>query len=148
MARCNSRNTDRCCPDTCGPQGGCKIYTSSIIYDGPDVPELCIKAGTPLNTVIETMGTVMRAVQRTAMETIFEIFQGAEEGNGSYYVVLESIPSEVLTVTHCGVVVPTDGYTTRGKYIYFNKKYCFGNPFAEIQVTYKSKYTSGFNTKC
>lgn len=149
MRRGSSCNNNRdCCPDPCSPGGGCKVFSSSITYDGPEIPELCVKPGTPLNDVIATMGKVMKAVQKTAQTIVHEEFDGLEEGSGSYYVQLESTPSDIIQVTFCGTVLPTDAYQSRNNMLYFNKNYCLSNPDAEVSVFYASKYTAGFNTRC
>ncbi len=145
---CNN-NFDQCCPDPCEPGGGCKMFSSRITYDGADIPELCVKSGTPLNDVIAVIGRVVKTIQRAAIETITEEFDGLQEGSGSYYLQLEMVPSEILMVVHGGGVLPTDAYKSSGKNLYFSKKYCLGACIeSEVKVVYRSKYADGFNVRC
>lgn len=131
--------TTGCFPDSsCGRPPLCKTPSSSIFYDGENLPEAGVYHGAPLNTVI---GNLARYVSRAISVS------GAirmESFIGTSNVKLSRDAAEILQVTYCGGVLPKGAYELIGRKLAFCKDYCFPDEFSNVQVTYREKALDSF----
>ena len=140
---CNKCGQKKCCCEpVCKPTAPqCKVYTSQIEYDGPNIDEACIRNGDNLNTVLENIGAVLRSVYNKALQNQTESFVGPSN------IRLKYDPVRIIHVTYCGFIMPQENWKSKGKSVILDPRLC-ENEFADIQVEYTSKFQNDFNSKC
>lgn len=127
----------------CKPRPECDLPSSKIYYDGEDIPEAGLVHGMPLNTVLVSLAKYIQRGINVSGSIEMESFEGISN------IRLSQVPAEILLVTHCGGVLPTDAYKVSGKTMLFCKDYCLGeNEFADVQVVYRVKADSSFGFNC
>ena len=130
-----------CCEPYCQTKDNCKIFSSQITYDGPDIAEACIRNGDNLNTVFENIGAMLRSVYNKALQNQTESFLGISD------IRLKYDPVRIIQVSYCGFVVPQELWKAKGRNILIDPSVC-DNEFADVQVQYTSRFQNDFNTKC
>lgn len=127
---------------SCGRSHDCNIPSSNIYYDGEDFPEAGLHNGMPLNRGLANLARYVSRAINVSGAVNREVFDGTS------HVVLTKDPAEVLMVTYCGGVVPSNFYKVSGRAVLFCKNMCKQDEFGEVQVIYREESNSSYGFHC
>lgn len=134
---CKKCGKPQCC---CKEPLNCSTYSSTVIWDGGNIPELCIRNGDSLNSIIKNLANKQNSIAKSTLTLRTEEFVGYNN------VVLKYPPEYIISVNYCGFHVPSVHYVAMGRQINF-KKLCGGDD-SPLSITYLAQYTNDFNTPC
>lgn len=120
----------------------CDIPSSKIFYDGENMEDAGLYHGMPLNNALANLAKYVSRAISTSGAVSMEVFDGTS------HVVLKKDPAEVLLVTYCGSVVPSDMYKVNGRSVKFCRDMCKQDEFAEVQVVYREEASSSYGFHC
>lgn len=98
--------------------------------------------GMPLNNALANLAKYVSRAISTSGAVNMEVFDGTS------HVVLKKDPAEVLLVTYCGSIVPSDMYKVNGRSVKFCRDMCKQDEFAEVQVVYREEASSSYGFHC
>lgn len=131
-----------------GSHGGCErphhcdIPSSKIFYDGETIEEAGLYHGMPLNRALANLAKYVSRAINVSGSVNTEVFDGTS------HVVLKKDPAEILLVSYCGGVVPSDMYKVQGRTVKFCRDMCQQDEFAEVRVVYREEANSSYGFHC
>lgn len=126
----------------CERPGSCDIPSSKVYYDGETIDEAGLYHGMPLNKAMANLANYVSRAISVSGAVCMDTF------DGTAHVVLKKSPAEILMVTYCGSIVPTDMYMVNGKTVKFCKDMCRGDGFGQVQVVYREEANNSYGFRC